>query len=145
MTFALVSLFTNNFVKIKYICTSKARKLNLQFYFTNLCTIHHHSSFTLFTKCLACDDNCTGILLDTVAMLSEELAGGTSHIAEGYIPPPWEELSYIDSNVTAYLEEFELRTQLQQRMKNVPWHEYKKLAEDVETMLRNVCYSNISK
>lgn len=72
-------------------------------------------------------------------MLSEELAGGTSHIAKGYIPPPWEELSYINDNVTIYLEELELRTQLQQRMRNVPWHEYKKLTEDVEIMLRNVC------
>jgi len=76
-------------------------------------------------------------------MLSEELARGTSHIADGYIPPPWEELSYIDSNMTAYLEEVELRNRLQQRMRNVPWHEYKKLAENVEIMLRNVCLSNI--
>lgn len=116
----------------------------MSFYFTNLSTIQRtNSSFILhYAKCLACDDNCTGILLDTVAMLSEKLAGGTSHIADGYIPPPWEALSYFDSNVTAYLEELELRTQLQQRMRNVPWHEYKKLAEDVEIILRNVCHSN---
>lgn len=88
---------------------------------------------------LACDDNCTGILLDTVAILSNELAAGTSHIADGYIPPPWEELTYIDSIVTGHFKELELRTLLQQRMKTVPWHEYEKLAEDVEIMLRNVC------
>lgn len=71
-------------------------------------------------------------------MLTEDLAEGTSHIADGYIPPPWEELSYIDSNVTTNLEELELQTRLQQRMRNVPWHEYKNLAGDVETMLRNM-------
>lgn len=91
---------------------------------------------------LACNDNCTGILLDTIAMLSEDLAVGTSHIADGYIPPPWEELTYIDTNATLYFEELELRTRLQQRMKTVPWHEYKKFKEDVEVMLRNVCYFN---
>lgn len=94
---------------------------------------------------LACDDNCTGILLDTVATLSNELAAGTSHIADGYIPPPWEELTYIDSIVTGHFKELELRTLLQQRMKTVPWHEYKKLAEDVEIMLRNVCNYNITR
>ena len=108
-------------------------------------TLLHKFVLLRCAKCLACNDNCTGILLDTVAMLSEELAGGTSHIADGYIPPPWEELSYIDSNMTTYLEELEQRTRLQQRMRNVPWHEYKKLAQDVETMLRNVCLSNIFK
>lgn len=94
---------------------------------------------------LACDDNCTGILLDTVANLSNVLATGTSHIADGYIPPPWKELTNIDSIVTGYVKEVELRTRLQQRMKTVPWHEYKKLTEDVEVMLRNVCNYNIIK
>lgn len=94
---------------------------------------------------LACDDNCTGILLDTVAKLSNELATGTSHIADGYIPPPWEELTYIDSIVIEHFKELEQRTRLQQRMKTIPWHEYKKLAEDVEVMLRNVCNCNITR
>lgn len=90
-------------------------------------------------SCLACNDNCTGILLDTVAAMSDELAAGTSHIADGYIPPPWEELTYIDTNATVYLEELELQDRLRQRMKNIPWHEYRKLMRDVEAMLRNVC------
>lgn len=100
--------------------------------------------YTIFL-CLACDDNCTGILLDTVATLSDELTAGTTHIADGYIPPPWEELTYFDSTVTTHLKELELRTRLQQRMKTVPWHDYKKLAEDVEVMLRNVCDCNITR
>ncbi|XP_039307072.1 laminin subunit alpha-1 isoform X3 [Solenopsis invicta] len=99
------------------------------------CTAYRHVYIN--NVCTSCNDNCTGILLDTVANLSEELAGGTGHIADGYIPPPWEELSYIDSNVTAYFEELELQTHLQQRMKNVPWLHYKKLADDVESLLRN--------
>ncbi|KMQ97151.1 laminin subunit alpha-1 [Lasius niger] len=99
------------------------------------CTAYRHVYIN--DVCTSCDDNCTGILLDTVATLSDELAAGTSHIADGYIPPPWEELTYVDSVVTAHLKELELRTRLQQRMKTVPWHEYKKLAGDVEVMLRN--------
>ncbi|KAL0132326.1 hypothetical protein PUN28_000249 [Cardiocondyla obscurior] len=100
------------------------------------CTAYRHVYIN--NVCTSCNDNCTGILLDTIAMLSEEMAEGTSNIADGYVPPPWVELSYIDSNVTSYLDELELRTQLQQRMKNVPWHDYKKLAENVETMLRSL-------
>jgi len=76
--------------------------------------------------------------LDTIAAMSNELATGTSHIADGYIPPPWLELTYIDSNATVYLEEVELRNHLQERMKNIPWNEYRKLMGDIEVMLRNV-------
>lgn len=78
------------------------------------------------------------MLLDTVAALSEELAEGTIHIANGYIPPPWEDLSYIDSNVTAFFEKIDHQNKLKQRMKNIPWHEYRKLMEHVETLLRTV-------
>lgn len=95
--------------------------------------------------CSACDDNCTGILLDIIVKISQELAAGTGHIADGYIPPPWVELTYIDSNVTVYFEELELRSRLRQRMKNVPWHKYKKLMKDVEILLRNVCYVSYHK
>lgn len=87
---------------------------------------------------LACNDNCTGVLLDTVDMLSHELAEGTSHIANGYIPPPWEDLSYIDKNTTAFIEEIELQNKLKQRMKSVPWHEHRKLLKQVELLLRTV-------
>ncbi|XP_029679159.1 laminin subunit alpha-1-like [Formica exsecta] len=100
------------------------------------CTAYRHVYIN--DVCTSCNDNCTGILLDTVATLSDELTAGTTHIADGYIPPPWEELTYFDSTVTTHLKELELRTRLQQRMKTVPWHDYKKLAEDVEVMLRNM-------
>ncbi|XP_067203705.1 laminin subunit alpha-1 isoform X2 [Linepithema humile] len=100
------------------------------------CTAYRHVYIN--DVCTSCNDNCTGILLDTTAMLSEDLAARTSHIADGYIPPPWQELTYIDTNATLYFEELELRTRLQQRMKKVPWHEYRKFMEDVEVMLRSV-------
>lgn len=87
---------------------------------------------------VACDDNCTGILLDNIAVMSEELVAGTGHIAGGYIPPPWQELLHVDSNVSVYLEELELRARLRERMRSVPWNEYSKLVADVEAMLRNV-------
>lgn len=87
---------------------------------------------------LACDDNCTGVLLDTVEILSQELAEGTTHIANGYIPPPWEDLSVVDSNATAFFEEIDLQNKLKQRMKGVPWHEYRKLLKQAESSLRTV-------
>ncbi|XP_076178093.1 laminin subunit alpha-1-like [Ptiloglossa arizonensis] len=98
------------------------------------CTAYRHVYIN--NVCTSCNDNCTGVLLDTVAALSEELAEGTIHIANGYIPPPWEDLSYIDSNVTAFFEKIDHQNKLKQRMKNIPWHEYRKLMEHVETLLR---------
>ncbi|CAL7932952.1 unnamed protein product [Xylocopa violacea] len=98
------------------------------------CTAYRHVYIN--NVCTSCDDNCTGILLDTVAELSQNLAGGTSHIANGYVPPPWKELSYIDSNVTAFLKELDLQNKLKKRVKSIPWHEYKKLMTQVETLFR---------
>ncbi|XP_032674953.1 laminin subunit alpha-1 isoform X4 [Odontomachus brunneus] len=99
------------------------------------CTAYRHVYIN--DVCTTCDDNCTGILLDTVEMLSAKLAADTNHIADGYVLPPWEALTYIDSNATLYFGELELRDRLQQRMRNVPWHKHRKLMNDVEAMLRN--------
>ncbi|XP_076668102.1 wing blister isoform X2 [Andrena cerasifolii] len=98
------------------------------------CTAYRHVYIN--NVCMSCDDNCTGVLLDTVDMLSHELAEGTSHIANGYIPPPWEDLSYIDRNATAFIEELELQNKLKQRMQSVPWHEHRKLLKQAESSLR---------
>lgn len=86
----------------------------------------------------ACNDNCTGILLDNLAALAQELAEGTVHIADGYVPPPWQELSYIDSNTTEYLEEMNRQNRLKQRMKNIPWNKYRELLKEVEVLFRTV-------
>lgn len=96
--------------------------------------------FSTFSLLLspACDDNCTGILLDTVETLSAKLAAGTSHIVDGIVLPPWEDLTYIDANATECLGELELRDRLRQRMKSVPWHKHRQLMTDVEAMLKNV-------
>ncbi|CAK9806681.1 Laminin subunit alpha-1 [Anthophora quadrimaculata] len=98
------------------------------------CTAYRHVYIN--NVCTSCNDNCTGILLDTVAVLSQELAKGTTHIANGYIPPPWEDLSYIDSNVTAFFEDIHLQNTLKQRMKNIPWHDHRKLLNNVEILLK---------
>ncbi|KZC04266.1 Laminin subunit alpha-1 [Dufourea novaeangliae] len=98
------------------------------------CTAYRHVYIN--NVCTSCNDNCTGVLLDTVAVLTQELAEGTTHIADGYIPPPWEDLSYIDSNATAFFEEIDIQNRLKQRMKNIPWHDYRKLLKHVETLFR---------
>ncbi|XP_076751939.1 wing blister [Xylocopa sonorina] len=98
------------------------------------CTAYRHVYIN--NVCTSCNDNCTGILLDTVVELSRDLAEGTTHIANGYVPPPWEELSYIDTNVTAFLNEIDLQNKLKKRVKSIPWHEYKKLMTHVESLFR---------
>lgn len=60
------------------------------------------------------------------------------HIADGYVPPPWQELSYIDSNTTEYLEEMNRQNKLRQRVKNIPWNKYRELLKEVEVLLRAV-------
>lgn len=92
----------------------------------------------MFLLFAACNDNCTGVLLDNLAALSQELAEGTVHIADGYVPPPWQELSYIDSNTTGYLEEMNRQNRLKQRMRNIPWNKYRELLKQVEVLLRAV-------
>ncbi|KAG7199623.1 hypothetical protein KM043_014226 [Ampulex compressa] len=98
------------------------------------CTAYRHVYIN--NVCTSCNDNCTGLLLDTVATLSQELAERTTHIANGYIPPPWEDLSYIDGNVTEYLEELDLQTNLKERMRNIPWYKYKEMMKHAETLFR---------
>ncbi|XP_043600424.1 laminin subunit alpha-1 isoform X4 [Bombus pyrosoma] len=98
------------------------------------CTAYRHVYIN--NVCTSCNDNCTGILLDTVAALSQELAENTTHIANGYIPPPWEDLSYIDDNITTFLNKINLRNRLRQRMKDVPWHEYRNLMKYLEMLLK---------
>ncbi|XP_035736479.1 laminin subunit alpha-1-like [Vespa mandarinia] len=99
------------------------------------CTAYRH--VYIDNVCTSCDDNCTGLLLGDVDAMMEELATGTSHIADGYVPPPWEELTYVESNTSLLLDQLKLQSQLKQRMKNVPWYEYKKLMKNAETLLRN--------
>lgn len=77
-------------------------------------------------------------MLDDLTMLSEELAIETAHIANGYIAPPWEELSYIDANATSLIDELERETELKQRMKNIPWSEYHRLMKNSENLLKDV-------
>ncbi|XP_061943056.1 laminin subunit alpha lam-3 isoform X4 [Apis cerana] len=98
------------------------------------CTAYRHVFIN--NVCTSCNDNCTGILLDNLAALAQELAEGTVHIADGYVPPPWQELSYIDSNTTEYLEEMNRQNRLKQRMKNIPWNKYRELLKEVEVLFR---------
>ncbi|XP_017882648.2 laminin subunit alpha-1 [Ceratina calcarata] len=98
------------------------------------CTAYRHVYIN--NVCTSCNDNCTGVLLDTVASMSQELLEGTVHIASGYIPPPFEDLFYIDSNVTAYLKEIELQNKLKERMRNVPRHEYRELLKRTEALFK---------
>lgn len=121
-------------VFINNVCTCKGILLSFH---SNLWNRFIYLFFFFFFSS-ACNDNCTGILLDNLAALSQELAEGTVHIADGYVPPPWQELSYIDSNTTEYLEEINRRNRLKQRMKNIPWNKYRELLKEVEVLLRAV-------
>ncbi|XP_034944517.1 laminin subunit alpha-1-like isoform X2 [Chelonus insularis] len=87
--------------------------------------------------CTSCNDNCTGILLDDLAIMSDKLASETTHIANGYIPPPWEELSFIDSNLTAFFKEIEEINSFKNRVRDIPWQEYKNMMKAVEGLLKS--------
>ncbi|XP_015607311.1 laminin subunit alpha-1 [Cephus cinctus] len=87
--------------------------------------------------CTSCNDNCTGILLDNLSAMANTLALETTHIANGYIPPPWEDLSFIDSNTTALLDKLQMENLIKTRLKNVPWYDYRKLMTNAEGLLRN--------
>ncbi|XP_048508975.1 laminin subunit alpha-1 [Athalia rosae] len=91
--------------------------------------------------CTSCNDNCTGILLDYLDDMSEKLIEETVHISNGYIPPPWEDLSYVNDNVTRLSEELKLEKQLMHRIKNLPWREYKKFKKQTHGLLERALKS----
>ncbi|XP_074102845.1 wing blister [Cotesia typhae] len=88
--------------------------------------------------CTSCNDNCTGILLDEMSLLSELLIAETTHIANGYIPPPWVELAFIDANTTELFNVINEKKSLRRRMHNIPWSEYKKMLHKVESLFKNI-------
>ena len=87
---------------------------------------------------LACNDNCTGLLLDDLSWFANKLISETSHITTGSIPPPWEQIFLIDSNVTLFLDAINQKNELRKRLEMVPWHDYKKLLKESENSLHNV-------
>jgi hypothetical protein len=48
----------------------------------------------------ACDDGCTGVLLNELALLDKQLQEGAGHLIGGVIPPPWPQLQ--ETNKTAF-------------------------------------------
>ncbi|XP_015124906.1 laminin subunit alpha-1, partial [Diachasma alloeum] len=92
--------------------------------------------------CTSCNDNCTGLLLEDLSQLSLNLTLETTHIADGYIPPPWVELAYIDSNATELLQEIDRIDELKDRMRSVPWGDYQLLRIKAENLLKS--FSEVS-
>ncbi|XP_023288824.1 laminin subunit alpha-2 [Orussus abietinus] len=100
------------------------------------CTAPRHAFIN--DVCTSCNDNCTGILLDDLELLSLTLAEETTHISGGYVPPPWEELDFVDSNATMLHEEVEADKKVRQRLRNVPRYEYSRMLKNAEGLLRSV-------
>lgn len=73
-----------------------------------------------------------------MSLLSELLITETTHIANGYIPPPWVELAFIDANTTELFNIINEKKSLRQRMHNIPWSEYKKMLHKVESLFKNI-------
>jgi hypothetical protein len=78
------------------------------------------------------------LLLDDLENLKYELINATTHISNGYIAPPWEELAYNDDNVTILLKEIERKNQMEKLLKNIPWENYKIISKTAGTLLTNV-------
>ncbi|XP_046413773.1 laminin subunit alpha-1-like [Neodiprion fabricii] len=85
--------------------------------------------------CTSCNDNCTGILLDDLDTMSSLLDEETVHIANGYIPPPWQDLSYVNDNASLLFEDIKLERNLRHKIENIPWHQYRKLKKRVTDLL----------
>lgn len=86
----------------------------------------------------ACNDNCTGLLLDDLELLTNKLEFETEHISTVQIPAPWEQLFYIDSNVTIFSQDLNERKELQEKLEQVSWHNFKKLLKNSEKSLHKV-------
>lgn len=85
-----------------------------------------------------CNDNCTGLLLDDIANFSSKLAEETAHVTNGFIPPPWEHLAYIDTNSTILFDEIEREIEIKQRLNELPWYDYENLFATIEALLKKV-------
>ncbi|XP_011501171.1 PREDICTED: laminin subunit alpha-1 [Ceratosolen solmsi marchali] len=88
-------------------------------------------------NCMSCNDNCTGLLLDDIKELKYKLINATTHVFNGYIAPPWEELAYYDDNITILFKEVEMKIQIEKKLKNMPWENYDFLSKSVGTLLTN--------
>ncbi|XP_069690531.1 laminin subunit alpha-2 isoform X2 [Periplaneta americana] len=49
--------------------------------------------------CTTCDDGCTGVLLDELALLARLLQEGAGHLVGGVVPPPWKKLHEMNETV----------------------------------------------
>lgn len=121
-------------VFIEDVCSCK-QPPNFDDYFIFL---EYQSRDSLFL--IACNDNCTGILLDRLDTMSRWLMEETVHIATGYIPPPWEGLADINNNVTTLFKELKHERHLRHRVKNIPWRDYKKLKKRTGVALERVSH-----
>lgn len=52
----------------------------------------------------ACDDGCTGLLLNKAEDIRRTFKDRTGHLADGVIAPPWEDLLDLERNVTELQE-----------------------------------------
>lgn len=65
------------------------------------------------------------------------LSSETTHIADGYIPPPWVELTFIDSNSTELFNEIARIQHLKTRAKSISWTEYEIMKTKIENLLKS--------
>ncbi|XP_014204068.2 laminin subunit alpha-1 [Copidosoma floridanum] len=100
------------------------------------CTAERH--VFVGPNCVSCNDNCTGLLLDDLDDLKYELINATTHISAGYIAPPWEELAYMDDNVTSLYGEIKARRRIEDEVRSIPWDDYKLMAKRAESLLSKV-------
>lgn len=52
--------------------------------------------------CAGCDDECTGLLLDRLELLEVHLSDRASHVADGALAPPWEQLILKERQAAEY-------------------------------------------
>lgn len=90
----------------------------------------------------ACDDGCTGMLLNDLDSMSLRLSVGAGHLAGGFIPPPWTPLNAVDHSA-GRLEDmlrgwYAHRETTNTRLNAVADDDIKKKAKHLMNKVRNI-------
>lgn len=86
----------------------------------------------------ACDDGCTGLLLDKVQDLENELNSKTGHLAGGVVLPPWQDLMQADGVANELDDTWALWQNTSARLQLLPFNADEELHKKARQLLNKV-------
>lgn len=87
---------------------------------------------------LACDDGCTGLLLDEMDKLDLLLSQNAGHISGGLVPPPWTPLMQIKNNSDNLRSSLKAWISVTQQIKALPHNFGDDLKKKARALLNKV-------